>query len=65
MSKQVRFRIDFEMEVLSIDETTNRIHFALKPRSDRYEWKEIDGKRMLHDKLDNLLFPESLVEQFA
>jgi hypothetical protein len=65
MSKQVRFRIDFEMEILSIDEATNRIKIALKPRADRYEWRKIDGKKMLYDKLDDLYFPESMVERFA
>lgn len=65
MGKPVRFRIDFEMEILSIEEVTNRVEFVLRPRADRYEWKEIDGKRMLYDKLDNLMFPENIVERFA
>jgi len=65
MSKQVRFRIDFEMEVLSMDEATHQAQIVLRPRSDRYEWRTVDGKRMLYDKLDDLLFPESVVEEFA
>ena len=65
MRKRVSFRIDFEMEILTVDETTNKIKFAMWPRPDRYEWQVIDGKKMLHDRLDDIFFPENVVDRFA
>jgi len=46
---------------LSSDEKSGTIKFALKPNPKRYELKEIDGKRYLLDKFDNLLFKEEML----
>ncbi len=65
MGKNVRFRMDFEMEILSYDEVTGLFQFQVKPRDDRYEWRTIEGKKVLYDRLDELYFPESVIQRFA
>lgn len=58
--KAMRFRMDFVLEVISVGEDKRTITFRLIPNPRRYEWKEMDGKRYLYDKLDELLFPEKV-----
>ena len=63
MSSLVRFRMDFEIEIISVDRKTGVFRFVLKPNPLRYEWLEEEGERMLRDKLDNLIIPESVLEE--
>jgi adenylate cyclase len=63
--RQVRFRIDFVFEVLSLDDEKQVVTFVAKPDPLRYEWRSEDGKNYLYDKFDNLLFPEDIVARFA
>ena len=59
--KKMRFRMDFVQEIVSVDEDKRTFTVRLIPNPRRYEWKEIDGKRYLYDKLDNILFfPEKV-----
>ena len=58
--KAMHFRIDFALEIISVDEDERTFTFRLIPHPRRYEWKEIDGKRYLYDKLDDVLFPEKV-----
>lgn len=55
------FRLDFEIEVLSSDESSGTIQFALRPNPKRYKQKEIDGKKYLFDRFDNILFEEEML----
>lgn len=57
-NKAMRFRMDFDQEIISVDEDKRTFTLRLIPNPRRYEWKEIDGKRYLYDKLDEVLFPE-------
>ena len=50
--REAAFRIDLVMKV------KEERKVVIEPHPRRYEWKERDGKRWLHDKLDNLWFPE-------
>lgn len=60
---ELRFRMDFEVEVTSWDEESRTFTAIFHPDLRRYEWKEIDGKRNLYDKLDNVYFPESVFRE--
>jgi adenylate cyclase len=60
MSDNTRFRFDLTLEVTSWDDKSGILSVTFKPDPRRYEWKEIDGKRYLYDKLDNTAFPESV-----
>jgi class 3 adenylate cyclase len=64
-SRKVGFRIDFVLEVVSIDEKTHTVCWYAKPDPRRYEWRIVDGKRHLYDKFDHLLFPEDVLAKFA
>lgn len=59
----IRFRMDFEFEIVSWDEESRTFTAIVKPHPQRYQWKEIDGKRHLYDKLDNLYFPEKVFRE--
>jgi len=41
------------------------VEFALIPDPARYEWREVDGKRCLFDKLDRILIPEDVLAEGA
>jgi len=58
--KKMRFRMDFVQEIISVDEDKRTFTVRLIPNPRSYEWKEIDGKRYLYDKVDNILFPEKV-----
>jgi adenylate cyclase len=64
MKKKTEFknRIDFEVDIEVIDETSGLYQFKIQPRKDRYEWKEIEGEKRLYDKLDNVIFPKNIKE---
>lgn len=55
--------MDFEVEIVSWDEESRTFTAIFNPHPQRYEWKEIDGKRHLCDKLDNLYFPEEVFRE--
>jgi class 3 adenylate cyclase len=57
-NKAMYFRMDFVQEIISVNEDKRTITFRLIPDPRRYEWKEIEGKRYLYDKLDEVLFSE-------
>jgi class 3 adenylate cyclase len=57
----IEFRLDFLIEVLSSDEKSGTIKFALKPNPKRYEQKKIEGKKYLFDKFDNVLIEEEML----
>ena len=56
-----RFRFDFVLEGISIDEKSGKIHLKPKPDPRKYEWKVINGKRELYDRFDNVYFTEECV----
>ncbi len=59
------FRMDFEFEVLDVDEDAGKISVCMRPDPRRYEWQEIDGQKYLYDKLDETLFPIQILEDAA
>lgn len=63
--KKMRFRMDFVQEIISVDEDKRTFTARLVPDPRRYEWKEINGKRYLYDKLDKVLFPERVLFDLA
>jgi len=63
--REIGFRMDFETKVVSFDEKTGTVVFEFIPNPRRYEWKMIDGKRCLYDKLDNICFSEEVFSQLA
>lgn len=61
MSGRIKdFRMDLVFRVIDVDEENKRVKFVMKPHPRRYEWKKIEGKRFLYDKLDNVYFPEDV-----
>lgn len=58
--RERRLRLDLVMKVIASDRKENTLEVILEPHPRRYEWKEEDGKRWLHDKLDDLWFPEDV-----
>lgn len=52
-------------EILSMDEETGRIEFAMRPNPERYEWVERDGEQVLYDKFDRMYFPKNVFSQMA
>jgi adenylate cyclase len=60
---EIHFRMDFEVEIVSWDEKSRTFTAIFNPHPQRYEWREIDGKRHLYDKLDNLYFPEKVFRE--
>lgn len=68
-NRETCFRMDFVQEIISVDKDKRTITLRVIPDPRRYEWKEIEGKRYLYDKLDEALFPEKvyfdLVKQMA
>jgi class 3 adenylate cyclase len=67
MTKEFRrFRIDFVLEVVSVDEETREFTARLDPDPRRYEWREIKGERYLYDRFDDIYIPEKVFyEQFT
>ena len=57
--------MDFVFKIISVDEDKRTFIGALIPHPRRYEWKEINGKQYLYDKLDNILFPEKVLFDLA
>jgi class 3 adenylate cyclase len=60
---ELRFRMDFEVEIISWDEESRTFTAFFNPDPRRYEWKEINDKRYLYDGLDNLYFPEEVFRE--
>jgi class 3 adenylate cyclase len=56
--------MDFVMKVNSFDESTGAVEFTLEPDPRRYEWRETKEGRFLFDKVDNLMFPESVLRDY-
>jgi len=52
--------MDFIQEIVSVDKSNKTITFRLIPDPRRYEWKKVEGKRYLYDKLDDSLFSEEV-----
>lgn len=63
MNSRMRFRMDFIMEVVSINDETREFEIILRPNPKRYEWRERDGERVLYDKLDNVVISESVLAE--
>lgn len=61
--------MDFTLRVVSCDEDKGTLTVKFIPNPRRYEWKNMDGKQYLYDKLDAICFPEEtvldLVKQIA
>lgn len=58
--KTHRFRMDFTMKICSFDEESGKAKVEFEPDPRRYEWKQMQGKRYLYDKLDDLYLPEEV-----
>jgi class 3 adenylate cyclase len=52
--------MDFVQKIVSLDEKSRTFTVILEPDPRRYEWKEIEGKRCLYDKFDDVYFPEQV-----
>ena len=62
------FRMDFELEVLELEEQEDgsaKVQFALEPNPERYERTEIDGKEGYMDKFENIFISDSVLEDSA
>jgi len=57
-----RFRVDFVQKIISIDDKTGEFIVSLEPDPRRYEWREINGRRSLYDKFDNVYIPEDVFQ---
>lgn len=58
--KRYSFRMDFVQEIVSLDKESRTLTVILKPDPRRYEWKEMEGKRYLYDKFDDVYIPEQV-----
>jgi len=54
------YRIDLLQEVEWLDKKTNRMRIKWTPNPERYDWKIINGKNHLCDKLENITIPEEV-----
>ncbi len=53
------------MEITGCDEEKGTFSFVLVPNRERYELREIDGKKLWYDRLDNLYLPENILQETA
>lgn len=65
--KSKRLRLDFIQEIISKKEDEGAVTYrvTLIPNPERYEWKEIAGKKYLFDKLDQILLSEEVFRDLA
>jgi len=56
-TEKFAFRIDFINEVTEVGKD-GKISGYLIPNPERYEWRELEGKKYLYDKFDNLAIPQ-------
>lgn len=54
------YRIDLLQEIEWFDEKNNRMCVKWTPNPERYEWKIINGKKCLCDKLEDVIIPEEV-----
>ncbi|MBN1998675.1 adenylate/guanylate cyclase domain-containing protein [candidate division KSB1 bacterium] len=52
-------------EIISIDDESNSLTVLLKPDPRRYEWRELDKKKYLYDKFDNVICPEKVFHDLS
>ena len=65
-AQEIRIRLDFDFQVLSMDEATHTVNFALRLNPDRYEEVVLDdGTRAWHDRFDDLYITESAIADLA
>src|SRR2546427_3886198 len=60
-TKAKDIRIDFVFRVESTNETSREFVIFAEPDPRRYDWKEIDGKRHLHDRFEDLYISEEVL----
>jgi adenylate cyclase len=60
-----RYRLDFVQELVEVNESSRTFVVILKPNPVRYEWRDVEGKRYLYDKLDNIAIPEEAYNDLA
>jgi len=65
MSKPIKFRMDFVQKIISVDTNTGKYVATIEPDPRRYEWKIAKGKKLSHDKFDNVYFPENVLDQIT
>jgi len=66
MSNKIhQFRMDFIYKITSFDKNKGIFTARMISNPDRYEWKEINSKKYLYDKLDNTLLPEKVMKDLA
>ena len=64
MTMEKRFRIDFKMTPASdYDKETGMMTVKLEPDPKRYEWKDINGEKMLYDKIDDFCIPITTLQK--
>jgi len=54
------YRMDLLQEVEWYDEKTHRMKVKLTPNPERYDWKIINGKKVLCDKFEDMRIPEDV-----
>lgn len=62
-STKRRFRFDFKISEVSLDEKNNIVKFKFEFDPRRYEWKNIGGELFLHDKLDNFYISRETISK--
>jgi adenylate cyclase len=62
---QFRMRLDFVQEIISVDEDKGLLLARLIPDPRRYEWRMVEGKKCLYDRLDDTLFSEEVIFDLA
>ena len=58
-----RSRMDFKTEITNMDEEKGTFKIELIPDPRRYEWRDIDGEKVLYDKFDNCIFTKEALNQ--
>ena len=63
--RRERARMDFVFTVISADDESQTLRVVLEPDPGRYEWRTLEGKRYLYDKLDDVYIPDEVYSQLA
>jgi len=65
-TEKATFRMDFEQEVISMDEKTGVVKSQLVPNPDRYKYTRTDdGQEGYLDKFDKVFIPMELIKKLA
>lgn len=63
--REASIRLDWDLEIIDHDENSGSFRFKLSPNPARYEWRGEGDNRCLYDKLDHIVFPESVIKSMT